>query len=195
MRKQFSYPVKFLAVISLFIGLLFPGSQRIVAAPMQQDPGNIGESVTGISATTANSPSQPQASSTYTTFLDFDQNCAVLADTHVTDVGGGAVALAASFADDFNGTSLDASKWSSGRWSEPPTNTFTTTLANSVITLTGGGWVRSNITYTHGTFEALAEFGAGTYQHLGFGSDAFESNRYLIFSTNDTSDTLFARVQ
>ena len=53
---------------------------------------------------------------TQTTFSDFGQICAVLTDTHVSDLNGGAVVLAAAFADDFPGASFDVSRWLTGTW-------------------------------------------------------------------------------
>ncbi len=58
----------------------------------------------------------------------------------------------------------------------------------------GGGYVRSQATYTHGVIEAVAQFGAGAWQHIGFGSDGFESNRYFLFSTYTGDGNLYARV-
>jgi hypothetical protein len=62
------------------------------------------------------------------------------------------------------------------------------------VTLPAGGFVRSNSVYTHGTLEAVAEFGAGTWQHIGFGALDFGSERYILFSTFDSQTALYARV-
>jgi hypothetical protein len=118
----------------------------------------------------------------------------VLTDTHVSDAGGGAVSLAADFSDDFTGPTLDLSRWSAGTWDI--TGPYTPTLSNSVITIQdpNGGWVRSTSAYTHGTIEAVAEFGAGPQEHIGFGSDGFVANRLFLFSTAGSATNLFARV-
>lgn len=54
--------------------------------------------------------------------------------------------------------------------------------------------MRSQSTYTQGTVEAIAQFGSGTFQHIGFGSDSFVGNRYFIFRTTKSTTNLFARV-
>jgi hypothetical protein len=61
------------------------------------------------------------------------------------------------------------------------------------IQTAGGGWVRSQATYTHGTIEAIAEFGTGPNQHIGFGSNGFAGDRYFIFSTHSGDGNLYAR--
>jgi hypothetical protein len=118
---------------------------------------------------------------------------AVLSNTHVSDPNGGSVALAATFADDFPGTTLNSKNWKSGGWSG---GSYTPTISNSVLTVlnSGGGWVRSTTTYTHGVIEAYATFGNGAYQHIGFGSNGFNGNRYFIFSTYTGNGHLYARV-
>jgi len=130
---------------------------------------------------------------TQKTFGDFSQTGVVLTNTHVSDIGGGAVVLAATFADDFGGTALDTTKWSSGNWSS---GSYTPVISNSVVTVetTGGGWVRSLNTFTHGNIEAIAQFGNAAWQHIGFASDGFSGNRYFIFSTYTGDGNLYARV-
>jgi hypothetical protein len=130
---------------------------------------------------------------TQTSYSDFGAGCAVLNNSHVSDQGGGAVALAATFADDFSGAALNTGRWSSGSWNggtyAPNPNSGLLTIQNAT-----GGWVRSNTTYTRGVVEVIAEFGSGAWQHIGFGSDGFSSNRYFIFSTLSGAGNLYARV-
>ncbi len=152
-------------------------------------------------ATATNTPLPPTAtptpiptngSVTQTSFADFGQACAVTANTHITDIGGGAVALAAAFADDFNGAALDGTLWASGNWSGgayTPLPNLGILQVNAPL----GGWVRSVPAFTHGTIEAVAEFGNGAYQHIGFGSDGFVANRYFLFSTFSGNGHLYAR--
>jgi len=130
---------------------------------------------------------------TQETFGDFSQTGVVLTNAHVSDIGGGAVTLAAVFADDFSGSSLDATQWSSGNWSG---GGYTPVISGSVLTVqtTGGGWVRSLNTFTHGVIETIAQFGTGAWQHIGFASDGFVGNRYFIFSTYTGDGNLYARV-
>ncbi len=128
-----------------------------------------------------------------TSIADFNQACVLLNQVHVSDVGGGAVALAAAFADDFNLSTLNASLWLAGSWSG---GGYTPNISASVINVhaAGGAWVRSVPAFTHGSLEALAQFGSGPYEHIGFGSDGFSGNRYLIFSTLSGDGNLYARV-
>jgi hypothetical protein len=101
--------------------------------------------------------------------------------------------LASTLTDDFTGATLDPSKWNSGNWSG---GAYSPTLNASVLSImtSSGGWVRSNNTFTHGVIEAVANFGNTAYQHIGFGSDGFNGNRYFLFSTYSGNGHLFARV-
>jgi hypothetical protein len=60
--------------------------------------------------------------------------------------------------------------------------------------VSGGAWVRSIPTYTHGVIETTAQFGNVPWQHIGFGSDQFNGNRYFLFSTFTGDGNLYARV-
>lgn len=135
---------------------------------------------------------------TQTTTADFSQSCTVLtntipapvlANTHVSDVASGTVTLAATFFDDFNASPLDP-RWETGNWS----GSNTPLISSSILTVPSATWVRSTGTYTYGVIEAVAEFGSGASQHIGFASSGFAGDRYFIFSTAGTTDTLFARV-
>ncbi len=52
---------------------------------------------------------------TQTTATDFSI-CSTLGDTAVTGQGNGAVQLAGSLADQFDGPALDSSRWLAGNW-------------------------------------------------------------------------------
>jgi len=155
---------------------------------------SLGESI-GSPARAATAASGPVVIDSHDDF----QKCISTADTsgvHVSDAGGGAVELAAQEADDFTETNLDSNKWTSGNWDG---SEYTPTLTGDGIlsiqsTETNGAWVRSVPTYTHGVMEAVAEFGAAGYQHIGFASDGFSGNRYFIFSTYQGNGDLYARV-
>jgi len=130
---------------------------------------------------------------TLTSFTDLGQPCVVTSNTHVSDVGGGAVSLAAVQADDFNAATLNPALWTSGNWSG---GAYTPSISGGVVTImtTSGGWVRSVPTYTHGVIEAVATFGNAAYQHIGFGSNGFSGNRYFLISTYTGDGHLHARV-
>jgi hypothetical protein len=128
---------------------------------------------------------------THTTYTDFAAPCAVLTDTHVSDGSNGSIVLQAQVDDDFTGTGLDSGLWSSGSYT---TTASTPTISGTILTLPPGVWVRSQITYTHGIIEAVAQFGNAAWQHIGFGSDGFVGNRYILFSTFMGGGNLYARV-
>ncbi len=136
-------------------------------------------------------PTALPVSLTLSGYSNLAQPCVVLANTHVSDGNGGSVVLAASAADDFPGTAVNSSLWTVGSWSG---GTYNPTVANSVLTMPGGGYVRSQATYTHGVIEAVGQFGAGAWQHIGFGSNGFTGNLYFLFSTYTGDGNLYARV-
>ena len=117
-----------------------------------------------------------------------------MSGTNVSAVAGGRVLLAGALHDGFSTTSLNTGLWSAGSWSG---GSFSPTFAGDSMTLPadGGGWVRSNALFTHGSVEAVATFGSGAWQHIGFGSDGFGGNRYLLFSTASGTGRLYARVE
>ena len=138
--------------------------------------------------------SHPSVSLVLSSYDDFAQGCAVLTDTQLITTTGGPVSLAAAtLSDDFAEPSLDPNRWSAGTWSG---GAYTPTLSSGVLTVQdpNGGWVRSKPTYTHGVIEAVAQFGAGTWQHIGFASDGFAGDLWFLFSTFNTTSNLFARV-
>lgn len=127
----------------------------------------------------------------HTTFGDFGQSCATVSNTRVSDIGGGAVILAGTTADDFNTSPLNTALWSSGSWSG---GAYTPTISGGILTVqsAGGAWVRSNATFTHGSMETVARFDAGAWKHIGYGDNGFAS-KYFIFSTGAGGGTLLAR--
>ncbi|HEX9029158.1 MAG TPA: hypothetical protein VF823_08285, partial [Anaerolineales bacterium] len=124
-------------------------------------------------------------------YNNFAQPCVILSNTHVSDVNGGGVVLASSVADDFPGSTVNTALWTVGSWSSSPYNV---TLANSILTMPGGGYLQSIATYNHAVIEAVAQFGAGAWQHIGFGSNGFANNQYFLFSTYTGDGNLYARV-
>jgi hypothetical protein len=124
-------------------------------------------------------------------YTGFNQTCAIQTNAYVSDQSNGSISLNAGLADDFSGTALNGTRWSSGSWSG---GAYTPLVSNGILTVPSGGWVRSQGTYTHGVIEAVAQFGNGAWEHLGFGSDSFSGNRYFIFSTLAGDGNLYARV-
>ncbi|MEI7645817.1 MAG: hypothetical protein WCJ55_16210, partial [Chloroflexales bacterium] len=103
-----------------------------------------------------------------------------------------AVGLDGAFRDTFDGPSLDTTRWIAGTWNG---GTYTPTFLNGAVQVIGstGASLRSSTTFTTRTLEGVAEFGAGAWQHLGFGSLGFAGDQYLLISTYNTSTSLFAR--
>ncbi len=143
-------------------------------------------------ATAAPLPTSPVSGSiTLKTYNDFNQSCAVMANSHVNDQNDGNVVLAASTADHFDATGLDSTLWVSGLWGSSAADAA---LTGSLLAPPDNGYIRSRGTYTHGMMETIAQFGQGAWQHIGFGSDSFSGNRYFLLSTYNGDGNLYARV-
>jgi hypothetical protein len=128
---------------------------------------------------------------TQTSYLDFNAVCALQAGASTSDHNGGSVTLAAASAETFDSSSLDLTRWASGSWAG---GSYTPVLSGGVLTLPGGGYIQSTATYTHGVVDAVAAIGNGAWQHIGFASNGFVANQYLIFSTYSGDGHLYARV-
>jgi methionine-rich copper-binding protein CopC len=111
--------------------------------------------------------------------------------TTVTSAGGGAVQLASNFSDDFNGTSLNGSAWTTAVWNSGGG----ATVAGSVASVSGAE-ILSTQTFVGIPVEANMAFAAAPWQHFGLATDfaAVAGNYWAIFSTMGTTNTLFARV-
>ncbi|MBL8047039.1 MAG: hypothetical protein JNL09_10885, partial [Anaerolineales bacterium] len=82
--------------------------------------------------------------------------------------------------DNFDGPSLNTTLWASGLWAG---GDYAPSFADGLATLPGGGYVRSQNTFTRGVVEANAAFGNGAWQHLGYANLDFAGDRSFIFST------------
>ena len=102
------------------------------------------------------------------------------------------MALESAVGDGFSGPSLNSSLWASGTWNG---GSYTPSFSSGAIQVssTSGAFIRSQGTFATRVLEGEATFGAGAWQHLGFGGLNFADGRYLFFSTFNTSNTLFAR--
>ncbi len=112
------------------------------------------------------------------------------AGTAVTDAGGGALQLAPSLSDEFGGTAL-AGAWGTGVWNS--SNLISVSGGNLSVQ---GAQVLSANTFADKPVEGSINFGATAYQHFGFatGFDTVQGNYWAMFSTNASSDALYARV-
>jgi len=127
----------------------------------------------------------------HTTRADFD-GCSTLDQMMISSFGDGALQLAPVFADTFDGPTLDDALWVAGTWSDGP---FSPTLNGTVeIGANDGAYIRSADTFSHITLEGEVTFGNASFQHFGLGTLGFGGDRYALFSTFNTNNTLFARL-
>jgi hypothetical protein len=141
-------------------------------------------------------------SKTFTTVEDFE-TCALGAaagsNYKIVEEANGEVSLPATFEDDFFGTTLDAGRWSVHYYgSDQPTP-----VVGDTVSVKSGASSGSNIQSTQTYSPSLntlilsgtLTFGAGNFQHFGFASDDFADSQWAMFSTRDTTNTLFIRTQ
>jgi hypothetical protein len=144
-------------------------------------------------------------SGTFTTYADFNNPCGVggaptLTNVRVIDENGGEVGLPATFEDDFEGSALDTTRWTSALYDPTGTNDPAPLISGGEIELpnnsTTGLNVQSISAYTSTnilTLTGVITFSNGMFEHFGFASDDFVTNQYAIFSTSTTTDKLYAR--
>jgi RHS repeat-associated protein len=150
--------------------------------------------VTAVTATyddTASAPADGETL-THTTAGDFAA-CGGLSDTAISDADDGALRLRGGLLDYFDQATLDSGRWAWGSWSS---GSYLPQPSDGTVSVDadGGAWIRSQQTFSQTTVAANLTFGAAPWQHFGFGSDAFEGNRYALFSTLSTTTTLYARL-
>jgi hypothetical protein len=112
--------------------------------------------------------------------------------TAVASSSGGEVQLATTnFTEDFSGSALNGSAWTTNPW----VGGGGATVANSVVSVAGAE-ILSAQTFTNVPVEGYVNFGAASYQHFGLATDlaALTGNYWAIFSTFNTTNTLYARV-
>ncbi|MEM8531294.1 MAG: hypothetical protein AAGF95_10655 [Chloroflexota bacterium] len=147
---------------------------------------------TVVATTPTGTPTPSVSSITFSTISDFGASCVASNNTVSTFIGDGDIRLAGAFADPFDATTLNSTNWLWGTWNG---GTYTPN-PNGALDVSGpdGAWVRSQDSFNTVTIEGQLSFGAAPWQHFGFGSNNFINNRYAIFSTFNTNDTLFARI-
>jgi len=120
-----------------------------------------------------------------------DFNAGTYSGTALANSTTGGIQLASTtFSDDFNGPSLGSS-WTRTAWASGGTVTF----SGGVVSLASTSVLSVPAAGSNGV-EASVRFGAAPYQHFGLatGLASASGNSWAIFSTNGTSDTLYARV-
>src|SRR5262249_6048641 len=95
---------------------------------------------------------------------------------------------------DFDGTTLGPG-WLTNSWASAGGGSLSAALAQRLLTLSG--WpVRSVQTFSNEIVQGRVAFAASPWQHFGMATDlsAASDNDWAIFSTADSSDHLYARV-
>jgi hypothetical protein len=143
------------------------------------------------SATVAVSVTCVNGQVTQTTFADFSASCAVPTNAISSGLTDGEVRLAGTQGDEYSLPTLNPAKWVTGTWSG---GTWSPAPAGGVLSISNstGAYVRSATTMPVTTIEATARFTSALWEHVGWGGSNF-SGGYLIFSTYNTNNTLFAR--
>jgi hypothetical protein len=118
-------------------------------------------------------------------------SCAVSANAIVTHVGGSEIRLAGVSGNEYSGSTLDPTQWTAGTWSG---GTYAPTPSGGMLSIAGanGVYVRSVASMPVTTLEATVRFSAAPWEHVGWGTLNF-SGAYAVFSTYNTTTTLFAR--
>ena len=114
--------------------------------------------------------------------------------TMVTDMSGGEVSLASSFADEFDGTAL-GSAWTTTSWAPSGGGPTSVTEASGILSVAGAEVLSANAAIGAGV-EGSVNFGATPYQSFGMATDLSTvlGNTWALFGTQGTSNTLFAQV-
>jgi N,N-dimethylformamidase beta subunit-like, C-terminal/Domain of unknown function (DUF4082)/Concanavalin A-like lectin/glucanases superfamily/Bacterial Ig-like domain/Bacterial Ig domain len=130
---------------------------------------------------------------TQTSVNDF--NSGTTNGTMITNNDGGEIQLAPLLQDEFNGTALNGTDWTTTSWTFMGGGPTVVTVSSGTTSI-GGGAIFSAQSYTNIPVEGRVQFGAATYPHFGLatGLSTAAGNYWAMFSTRDTTDRLFARV-
>jgi hypothetical protein len=130
-----------------------------------------------------------------TSFADFSAAGTSHNGTVATNNAGGEIELAPLLSEQFAGTSLNSTTWTSQSWASQGGGPASVTVADGVLTL-GGSAVLSAQSYTNTGLEGRISFGAARYQHFGLVTsfDTVAGSYWAMFSTGGTTDYLYARV-
>src|SRR5262245_2689323 len=115
--------------------------------------------------------------------------------TLVTDKSGGEIQLAPVLNEEFTGTSLNATNWTSNSWTPIGGGATVINFAFGSLAL-GGAEILSNQSFANTGVEARLDFGGQPWRHFGLATelDTTAGNYWAIFSTRGTTDRLYARV-
>ena len=111
----------------------------------------------------------------------------------VTNISGGELQLAPAVFDDFLGTALSGN-WNATSWSSQGGGTASVTVSGGNLSVAGAE-VLSVQAFNAGV-QGRVSFAATPYQHFGVATDlgSVSGQSWAMFSTMNTTDTLFARV-
>ncbi len=115
--------------------------------------------------------------------------------TATTATGNGGLSLASAFRDDFTGTSLDSTRWTTASWTSSGGGPTSVTVSGGLLKVLGGQVISAQPVLA-GSVEGQVSFAAQAYQHFGLatGLASVSGNSWAMFSTSNTTNTLFARV-
>jgi len=142
--------------------------------------------------TTADNPTSTGGSITQTNVSDFQQGTD--SNIVVTNTSGGELQLQPTFTDDFGGTAL-GTQWRLNTWDSIGGGPGSLRVSNGNLSLSGAQ-IRSRSTFSAVPIEARLAFGAAPYEHFGLATNMKTTsyNSWAVFSTFNTTNTLFARV-
>ena len=110
--------------------------------------------------------------------------------TFASELNGGRVILAPIVGENFDGSSL-SSAWSASEWTS---GSGGTAIVSVGLLTVDGARAGTNATYAAGvSLETSATFGAAPWQHIGWVGDFDFNQTWAIFSTFDTTNSLYAR--
>jgi uncharacterized repeat protein (TIGR01451 family) len=145
------------------------------------------ETLSSLSGREPSAPDAPDAVLTHTTVPDFDQTCTLKTNTHIRDNGGndGSVELSGAFNDNFDGTTVDSTRWVSGSW----IGGALPVVSSGKLTLPSGGYVRSinTVVFNRAVMEAKVEFTQSPWQQVGFAVNFENDPKFLFFSVLNTA--------
>ncbi|MBK7513897.1 MAG: DUF4082 domain-containing protein [Chloracidobacterium sp.] len=127
----------------------------------------------------------PILSATDTTTADFTAgttNCVV--DPLIND---GALRQATTLEEEFSGATLP------GGWSSTPWTGGTSSVSGGVLSVDGSLAFTNDLYGPGRSIEFVATFGTSSFQHAGLGVDMNTTPLWAVFSTKDTSNSLYAR--
>jgi methionine-rich copper-binding protein CopC len=113
----------------------------------------------------------------------------------VTTTADGELQLAPGFRDDFNGTSVDASSWTTTSWTGAGGGPTSVTVSGGILNVLGAQLLSTQTT-TQSPVEGRVTIAAAANRYFGLATDltAAAGNYWAAFTTGTTTNSLYARV-